>query len=431
MRHLYSLILYLMLPWVLLRLWLKGFGVSGYRRHWAQRLGLGRADSPKNVVWIHAVSVGEVLAAQTLIQSLLNDENSRPILLTTTTPTGRDMARRLFGKTVNCSYLPYDLPGSVRRFLNTMRPAITVIMETEIWPNLYHHLHLRRIPLLLLNARLTERSLKRYLKLPGLARATIRCVARIGAQTEADAQRFIRLGARQQQLLITGNLKFSRQLPEDFDKRVSVLATSLGPERLIWVAGSTHRGEEQRVLEAHRRILQRHPDALLLIVPRHPERASELSVLIRKAGMGYAYFSRMSKRAEAAAVMVVDTLGDLMYLYGMARAAFVGGSLTDKGGHNPVEPLLAGVPVITGPSVGNFQAVYQQLSSTAAVRIVRSETELAERVCELFTDQSQRDCAAQAALQVIEENRSALQRCLELLHTELAALHTADVRHRG
>lgn len=408
-----------MLPWVLLRLWLKGFRVPGYRRHWRQRFGFGSPNAVKDVIWVHAVSVGEVRAAQALIQSLLSDATGRPILMTTTTPTGRDTAQRLFGQTVSYRYLPYDLPASVRRFLKSVRPAAAVIMETEIWPNLYHQLHQGRVPLLLLNARLSRASLKGYLKLPGLSRAAIHCVVRIAAQSEQDARRFVRLGASRQQLSVVGNLKFEGQLPADFDQRISVLKNKLGSGRFIWVAGSTHEGEEPQVLEAHKGILQKYSDALLLIVPRHPPRAKEIGLLCQQAGMVFEYFSSMSAPLEGARVVIVDTLGDLAYLYGLAKAAYVGGSLTDKGGHNPVEALLAGAPVITGPSVCNFQAVYQELVNAGAVEMIRTETALADRVCSWFVDELQRDAAAEAGLRVIDKNRGALQRSLVLLHREL------------
>ena len=419
MRYLYSLTLYLLLPWVLLRLWLKGFRVPDYRRHWKQRFGSGGSISVRNAIWIHAVSVGEVCAAQALIKSLLSEDNDRPILLTTMTPTGRDTALRLFGQTVSYRYLPYDLPGSVRRFLNAVRPDVAVIMETEIWPNLYHQLYHRHTPLLLLNARLSEASLNGYLKLPGLGRPAIRCVTTIAAQSESDAQRFMRLGASRQQLSVIGNLKFDNQLPVDFEERVAALKNSLGSDRRIWVAGSTHRGEEPQVLDAHRRIVQLHADALLIIVPRHPERAKELAVLCQQTGLLFKYFSSMSAPLETARVLIVDTLGDLVYLYGLAKAAFVGGSLTGKGGHNPLEALLAGAPVISGPSVDNFQAIYRQLLSVGAVEMIHTEAELAERVCGWFVDTARRNAATEAGLRVIRQNQGSLQRCLDLLRNEL------------
>jgi 3-deoxy-D-manno-octulosonic-acid transferase len=424
LRYLYSLILYLMLPWLLLRLWLRGFRVPGYRRHWKQRFGFGGSETAKGAIWVHAVSVGEVRAAQALIQSLLSDEAGRPILITTTTPTGRETAQRLFGQAVSYRYLPYDLPGSVRRFLKSVRPAIAVIMETEIWPNLYHQLYRGCIPLLLLNARLSQASLRGYLKLPGLSRAAIHGVERIAAQSEEDARRFACLGASLQQLSVVGNLKYDGQLPADFDERVAALRNSLGPTRPIWVAGSTHEGEELQVLEAHRGVLQRFSDALLLMVPRHPQRAKQVGLLCEQAGLAFQYFSSMSAPLEATRVVIVDTLGDLVTLYGLAKAAFVGGSLIEQGGHNPVEALLAGAPVVTGPGVCNFQAVYQDLVNAGAVQMIRTEAALADRVCGWFVDGLQRDAAAEAGLRVIVKNRGALQRSLALLRSELAALES-------
>ena len=424
LRNLYSLMLYLLLPWVLLRLWLRGFRVAGYRRHWKERLALGKSDGETKVIWVHAVSVGEVRAAQGLIQRLHRDAAGRSILVTTTTPTGRDIAQRLFGQSVSCRYLPYDLPGAMKRFLNAVQPAVAVIMETEIWPNLYHQLHQRGVPLLLLNARLSRASLNGYLRFPRLSRAAIHCVDRIAAQSEQDARRFARLGASQQQLRIAGNLKFDMQLPHDFSERVAVLKNRLGSGRLIWVAGSTHGGEEIRVLDAHRRILQLHTDALLLMVPRHPERAEDVGLLCQQAGLGFRYFSSMPATLDGVRVVIVDTLGDLVYLYGVATAAFVGGSLTGRGGHNPVEALLAGAPVVTGSSVSNFQAVYRALIDAGAVEMVTTEAALADRVCAWFDDRSRRDAAAEAGLRVIANNRGALQRNLVFLRRELAALDT-------
>ena len=258
--------LYLLLPWVLLRLWLRGFRVAGYRRHWKERLALGKSDGERKVIWVHAVSVGEVRAAQGLIQHLCSDSAGSPILITTTTPTGRDIAQRLFGQSVSCHYLPYDLPGAVKRFLNAVQPAVAVMMETEIWPNLYHQLHQRGVPLLLLNARLSRASLNGYLRFPRLSRAAIHCVDRIAAQSEEDARRFARLGASQQQLRIDGNLKFDMQLPHDFSDRFAVLKNSMGSGRLIWVAGSTHDGEETQLTDVYQRLREICPELFLVLV---------------------------------------------------------------------------------------------------------------------------------------------------------------------
>ena len=430
MRYFYSLILYLMLPWVLVRLWMKGSRVAGYRRHWRQRFGFGSSDAA-DVIWVHAVSVGEVHAAQAVVEKLLSNGGGRPVLLTTTTPTGREAAQRLFGQTVSYRYLPYDLPGSVRRFLTAVRPVIAVIMETEIWPNLYHLLGKRGIPLMLLNARLSASSLNGYLKWPGISRAAIGCITRIAAQSGEDAQRFARLGASERQLRVVGNLKYDGHLPTDFDDRVAALRNRLDSERPIWVAGSTHQGEEVQLLDAHRQVLRRHPGALLVIAPRHPERARDLALLCRQTGLAFQYLSRMSAGIGSSGVLIVDSFGDLVYLYGLATAAFVGGSLVERGGHNPLEALMAATPVISGPSVDNFQAVYRDLVNAGAVRIVDTEAALADQLCEWFGDRAGRDHAAEAGLRVIQENRGALQRCLDIIDAELAALGSADASREG
>lgn len=419
-----------MLPWVLVRLWMKGSRVAGYRRHWRQRFGFVSSDAV-GVIWVHAVSVGEVHAAQAVVEKLLSDGGGRPVLLTTTTPTGREAAQRLFGQTVSYHYLPYDLPGSVRRFLSTVRPVIAVIMETEIWPNLYHLIGERRIPLMLLNARLSLSSLDGYLKWPGISRAAIQCITRIAAQSSEDARRFARLGASERQLYVVGNLKYDGRLPADFDERVNALRNRLDPDRPIWVAGSTHQGEEAQLLDAHRHMLRRHVDALLVMAPRHPERARDVALLCQQRGLAFQYFSRMSAGIGSSGVLIVDSFGDLVYLYGLATAAFAGGSLIERGGHNPLEALMAGTPVISGPSVYNFQAVYRDLVDAGAVHIAATEAGLTDQLGAWFADQVRRDNAAEAGLRVIRENRGALQRCLDIIDAELAALDSADASRAG
>ncbi len=413
------MILYLLTPWVLLRLWLKGFHVPAYRRDWKERFAAGGLHAVRGVIWIHAVSVGEVRAAHALIERLLQQANGPPVLITTTTPAGRDMVQRLFGARVSSRYLPYDLPGSVRRFLDAVQPSIALIMETEIWPNLYRQLKRRRIPLLLLNARLSEASVKGYLKLSALSRPAIACITHIAAQSREDEQRFIRLGAGEQQLSVVGNLKFDVHLPADFATTVAALKERVISVRRIWVAGSTHEGEERQLLEAHRRVLQAFPDALLFIAPRHPERARALARLCSQAGLESVMFSAAGAFADTARVVIVDTLGDLVYLYGLATVAFLGGSLTDRGGHNPVEAVLAGAPVVSGPSVRNFHSVYRQMRGAGAVRIVGTEVELADQLGEWFADENRRKAVAEAGSAVIEKNRGALQRCLVLVESAL------------
>ena len=415
-RHFYSLSLYLLLPVVLLRLWWKGRRVPGYRLHWRERLGWPGVQSTLPVIWIHAVSVGEVRAAQPLVHALQQRYGDMPIVLSMTTPTGRATAQQLFGDSLGYCYLPYDLPGAVQRFLGKINPAVAIIMETEIWPNLYHQLQRRNVPPLLLNARLSTASLRGYLRLRSLSAQAVCAIRHIVVQGEADAQRFVQLGARQEQLSIAGNLKFDVQLPDDFSVRVGELRQCLGGDRPVWVAGSTHAGEEVSVLAAQQRVLQSRDDALLVIAPRHPERAREVADQCEQSGLTYRLFSDIGQYMDCdIQVLVVDTLGELVYLYGVAQVAFIGGSLVDAGGHNPIEAVLAGAPVISGPQRDNFSDVYAALQQAAAARFVDSEVALAEQVCAWLADAALRKTVNEAGRSVLEQNRGALKQSLDLL----------------
>ena len=407
-----------MLPGVLLRQWWRGRRVPGYRRHWRERFGFVAA-SAVGTLWIHAVSVGEVRAAEPLVAAVRRRWPERPLLLTTTTPTGRATAGELFGNAVRCAYLPYDLPGAMQRFFARVSPALAVVMETEIWPNLYHGLRTRKVPLLLVNARLSEASLRRYRWLAGLTKSTLDCVERIAAQTEQDRERFLQLGVQRQRIVVTGNLKFDATLPEDFGERVAAAREKLTPARPCWVAGSTHGGEETRVLEAHRRVLERVPAALLLLVPRHPERAGEVASLCAGAGFGCRLYSSLRFLDAGDQVVIVDTLGDLATLYGLCPVAFVGGSLVGHGGHNPLEALLAGASVVTGPRVENFRQVYDGLLECGAVRQIETDAELAQTVIDWLADEARRCDAVAAGRRVIDAQRGALEATMELVRALL------------
>jgi len=425
-RILYSVLLYLMLPGVLLRLWLKGRRVPGYRQHWKERFGDIDVHARQPVVWLHAVSVGEVRAAAPLVQALLYQYPDRQLLLTTTTPAGRETAQGLFGNDVECGYLPYDLPAFVNRFLEEVQPVVAVILETEIWPALYLRLEKKRIPLMLLNARLSEKSLQGYLRLRALVQPALRAVRHIAARNEQDAQRFRRLGVRAAQLSVMGDLKFELQLPADFRPQLEALRKRLGPERALWVAGSTHRGEEAQLLAAHRQVLAAWPGALLVIAPRHPERAGEVAALCAGSGMVSRFSSALTTPGEGFQVLIIDRMGTLLSCYGVAQAVFVGGSLVAAGGHNPVEPLCAGAPVMSGPHTDNFSALYDDLLRSNAVCVVRTQQELAEQVCTWFGDPAQRKAAVEAGKALVERNRGALQHGLRLLEGHLRRVEEVD-----
>jgi len=417
LRYLYSLVLYVLLPWVVLRLYWRGARVAGYREHWRERLGFVSADGVDELVWIHAVSVGEVRAAQPLVRALQKKCAPSQLLLTTTTPSGRQTISQLFGGSVQCAYLPWDLPGAVQRFLDRVRPRAVIIMETELWPNLYHALAARKIPFAVVNARLSKNSLRGYRKFPGLTRETIRFAHCIAAQSADDADRLRSLGARDGWLEVTGNLKFDVQLPTDYSSRLASLQGRLGDGRRLWVAGSTHPGEDEPVLRAHLRVLQEIPDCLLVIAPRHPERAPDVAAMCRRLELRYSLFSESTVAAASAQVVILDTLGDLAFAYGLAEVAFIGGSLVESGGHNPVEAAVAGSAIVTGPHLENFKGVYQALESAGAVMCVTTAAELEAGIIVLLSGVERRQALAGAGPGVVEEHRGALGRTLALLES--------------
>lgn len=418
MRRLYSLLLYLLLPGVLLRLWIKGRQLPGYRQHWRERFGL-RAPRVPGALWVHAVSVGEVRAAAPLVEALRARHPARPLLVTVTTPAGRDTVRQLFGDTVLCRYLPYDLPGAVRRFLDVLQPSLLVVMEVELWPNLYAGLAARGVPLYLVNARLSEKSLRAYRRLGGLMRETVGTIRHIAAQSDTDRRRLLQLGAHCDRLTVTGNLKSEARLPDDFPARTSRLREQWReqlPERQpVWIAASTHAGEEIAVLEAHAQLLQHYPQALLILVPRHPERAAAVGRAC--AGQGFSYCFSSAPVIAGVTVLIVDELGLLVYCYGLADVAFVGGSLVDRGGHNPLEALVAGTPVITGPGVENFVDIYAPLLQTGAACTVRSAAELWTQLRYWFGDAQVRERAVSAGQDAVGDARGVLERVCAVIES--------------
>lgn len=417
MLRLYTFLLYLALPFAFLRLWWRGFRQQASRQHWRERLGdAGDFSGHEPVIWIHAVSVGEVRAAAPLVNALLQHDPAFPLLITTTTPTGRDTVAQLFGDRVRCCYLPWDLPFAVERFLSSVVVDKLIVMETELWPNLFHALKQRGIPLFLVNARLSRASLRGYRRVLPLARKTLSCVTGIAAQSEVDANRFMMIGAVEEQVQCAGNLKYEVSLPIDFEQRLAQLRQRFPQSSAMWVAGSTHPGEEGMALLAHYSLLKQHPDSVLFLVPRHPERCADVVRLCRQADMSVVLYSDFTApMADGIQVVVVDVLGELVYLYGLASVAFIGGSLMPHGGHNPLEALQAGCAVISGACVENFADSYRQLEHVGAVSLVKDEVALEQGVGQLLGDAGLRQRRLAAAARVLEQNRGALERVLALI----------------
>lgn len=420
MRLLYTMLCYALLPLVFLMLLWRSREVPSYRHRWSERLAWFPARAGEQPILVHAASVGEALAAVPLVRALQARYPNVPLLITTTTPTGSERVRAIFGGEVHHVYAPYDVPSVVFRFLNRTRPRFVIVMETELWPNLFHGLHARSIPLLIANARLSERSVRGYRRLGKLVRSTIDCIDVIAAQSPADADRYASIGAQGKQLVVTGNIKFDMSLDDDLLQSGMALRQQLGGERPVWIAASTHEGEDEQILAAHRQLLAEFPTLLLILVPRHPERFERVARLCQEQGVAVARRSLKDAGADAQ-VYLGDTMGELLLLYAAADVAFVGGSLVATGGHNLLEPAALGLVPVSGPHLFNFQQVADLLSTAQALELVHGPDQLATCVARLLRDESWRQQAGQRAQQVVEGNQGALARTLELISTSLSA----------
>lgn len=414
-RWLYSGLLYVLLPGLLLRLLWRSRQAPAYRERWRERLALYEQPPLPVAVWVHAVSVGEVQAAQPMIRHLLLRDPDAQVLVTTTTPTGERRLRELFAERVLHLYTPFDLTPVARRFLDRLAPRLAIVMETEVWPNLLAECERRGLPVLLVNARLSMRSARGYRRVQPLARESMRRFALIAAQTPADAERFIALGVDPARVTVTGSIKFDLQLPASLMDRAEAMRRTWGCNRPVWVAASTHEGEEELLLQAHGRLRMRLPAVLLVLVPRHPDRFERVAALVRRRGFALARRSVAQPCTPATDVYLGDSMGELVSFLAAADAAFVGGSLVPIGGHNLLEAAAVGVPVIVGPHVFNFQEVTRLLLDRGAAVQVNSVAELSERLLLWLTDAAERARLGENARQAVEDNRGALERLLGLI----------------
>jgi 3-deoxy-D-manno-octulosonic-acid transferase len=415
MRQLYSLLILLLLPLLLLRLYWRGFRAPAYRERWRERLGFIPYLASTGYIWLHAVSVGEVQAAAPLVRKLKEAHGALPLLITTTTPTGAERVRELFGDEVEHCYAPFDLPFFVRRFFEALRPRLLILMETEIWPNLLHEASRRSVPTLLANARLSARSARRYHRVAGLTRETLRMLTLIAPHGEADAERFRALGARSEQVEVTGSIKFDIHLPASLLEQADVLRRSWGIDRPVWLAASTHEGEEEQILAAHRQVCEDLPDALLVLVPRHPERFDQVADLAIAQGFATARRSSQASCGTEIGVYIGDTMGELTLFMGAADLAFIGGSLVPHGGHNLLEAAAQGVPVVFGPHMFNFAEISELfIERNAAMQVVSSD-DLAQLLVRWLSDASERSQFGERGRKLVEANRGALKRLLNLV----------------
>lgn len=362
----YAFVAWLLLPLAFLRLLWRSRHLPGYRRHWPERLGRYRAAPGQPILWLHAVSVGETRAAIPLIEGLRRRYPDHHLLLTHMTPTGREAAQALIGQDVSRCYLPYDLPFAVQRFLDHFKPRLGLLLETEIWPHLVSACHRHGTPLLLVNARLSEKSATRYDRHQPLVRETLAQLALVVAQTPADAQRFSKLGA--QEVVVAGNLKFDMPPSPVSDEQVSSLRRVVGNDRRIWLAASTRPGEEQLLLDMWPRLNS--TDRVLVLVPRHPQRFDEVAALLRKSGIAFVRRSENHPVPANVPVLLGDSMGEMQAYYQVADVAVIGGSLLPFGGQNLIEATAVGCPVILGPHTYNFgDAAEAAVAAGAAIRL--------------------------------------------------------------
>lgn len=414
MRYLYNFLIHLAAPLVFATQILRGFSDRAHWERLGERFGFTRLRFAQPPWWVHAVSVGEVQAAAPLIRALLAHPERRPIVVTTGTTTGAARVRALFGKQVHHCYFPYDLPGAIRRFLSRVQPRLAVVLETELWPNLLSACEQRGVPVLLASARISPRTASRYRRLRGLFRGTLEGVF-VAAQTEADAERFRALGATPAHVSIAGNLKFDIDISAEITAAGQAWRAMHAAQRPVWTAGSTHPGEEEQVLAAHRQVLQEIPEALLTMAPRHPQRFAQAAALLREQMPAFVTRSSLEPVTAQTQVLLVDTLGELTQFYAAGDAVFVGGSLVPIGGHNLLEPAALAKAAISGPSVFNAQDIAEKFFAADAALKVHSADELARTVIALLRSPERRDAIGQRALALVNANRGALARVMRLI----------------
>lgn len=419
MRFLYNFLTYLLLIPFACYWFIRGLGNRSYFDRLGQRFGLGFPKIDR-CIWIHAVSVGEVQASLPLIRVLRERFPERTLLVTTVTPTGAARVNAVFGESVKHCYIPFEFPGAVNSFFNSVRPDAALIMETEIWPNLYRGCGIRNIPLILVSARISPRSISGYRRLLPLIRETLSHGIIIAAQSQSDADRFLSLGASAVRTWVTGNIKFDVELPPNIAQTGQAFRTEFLGDRPVWIAASTHDGEEHQVLAAHRTLLDEFPDLLLILVPRHPERFSDVRERIQKAGFEVVSRTDGQDCKASISVFLGDTMGEVPLFYAASDIAFVGGSLVPVGGHNLLEPAAQAIPVITGPHLFNAQDIADMFVDMNACRIVADAKELADAISDLLKNTEKAAEMGENSRALLEQNKGALARLFVLLEPLLS-----------
>lgn len=417
MRFFYSLLMYLLTPYLLLRLWWKGRSLPAYQQRIFERFSLHKSKNKPVDVWIHAVSLGEVIAVTPLVDALL--QKKRSIFITTMTPTGSGRVHAYFGNKVGHQYIPYELPYALKRFFKQIQPRVGVIMETELWPNLIYEARAANVPLLLANARLSEDSQQGYRLIKFIIKPVLNQFNAILSQSEHDAQRFINLGAKKELVHVMGNIKFDLQTHTIDSNEFNDLKVLWGAERLVMIAASTHEDEELKILNELKRLQSAIPNVILLIAPRHPERFQMVHQLCLDKGFNTGLRSQAETLNLKNEVVVLDTLGELMAMYQLSDYAFVGGSLVPVGGHNVLEPIAMNVPVLSGHYVHNFKTICDDLDKANAILLVHKASEVIDGIVTLHENQALRKQMIKNASLVFEKNKGSIRRYLQKIEEVL------------
>ncbi|EPP5334299.1 lipid IV(A) 3-deoxy-D-manno-octulosonic acid transferase [Vibrio harveyi] len=414
-RILYTLLLTITSPFLLFGLYKSKPNKPKFGQRWKEHFGITpKLTSDEKPIWIHAVSVGESIAATPFIKALKEQNPEQPILVTTTTSTGAEQIAKL-GDLVEHRYMPIDFAFAVKRFLKTTQPKQMLIIETELWPNTLNEVHKAGIPISVINARLSEKSCSNYAKVQPLFNLMLPCLTQVLCQTESDANRFERLGVDKDKLKVTGSIKFDIQISDDVKEKSKILRQELGQNRPVWIAASTHKGEDEQVLAAHKRVLESHPDALLILVPRHPERFDDMYDLCQQQGFETVRRTTQENVANSTQVYLGDTMGEMLLLLGAADICFMGGSLVgDKvGGHNVLEPAILKKVVITGPSYFNFKDIVNDLIQANGMLVSKDSAGIGNHLTHLISEPHSQHVYGQNAYEYAVKNQGALARTIK------------------
>jgi 3-deoxy-D-manno-octulosonic-acid transferase len=413
-RKLYNVVLTIAVPLLFLRLFWRSRKNPDYRERWLERLGLFNPPEKKDGIWLHAVSAGEAIASVPLIRALIKQFPNLPITVTTTTPTGSARVKQMLGEQVFHVYFPFDLSFAIRNFLSRIKPKICILMETELWPNCILNLNQLKIPVVIANARLSPRSVKGYGRILSVTREMLKSVDMVAAQSKMDGDRFLSLGLPSKNLQITGNIKFDMMEPPQVEEKAQNLRMQWGIKRPVWIAASTHGGEEEEVLKAFLKIREKLPEAFLILVPRHTERKDAIQDLIKQHSLSFINRSSGEVATSSTSILLGDTMGEMPVFYRAADVAFVGGSFVPVGGHNTLEPASAEIPVVVGPHVHNFVDITNYLSAAGGLLQVQNSDGLAQTVLYWLSHEEERKKAGKKAKQVVLDNRGAVNKIVQI-----------------